>query len=101
MNRYSIRKHIGCGSVKPGNLTYEKDVIENVVVNKRDVRKFGAEAKIKQITKSLFRCDKCNELINIVTCPSWEDFVLRGRIRVTKQEYWRIKTDRKRGAVRL
>ncbi len=95
-NRYEIRKHIGCG----GDLTFEKEVVENKILNKRAVEKFGAKAKIKQVTKNMFRCNKCRELVNVVTCPSWEQFVLWGKIRVSKKQYWEIKENRKNGALR-
>lgn len=101
MSRYDTRPHLGCVCTKPGILTFEKDIVENVTVNKRAVKRFNAKAIIKQITKSMFRCDKCSELINVVICPSWEDFVLSGKIRVTKAEYWKIKNDRGKGAMRL
>ena len=78
MSRYDQRIHIGCG----GNLTFEKEVRENKVLNQRAVDKFGAKAKIRSINKQMHRCDKCRALINVITCPSWEEYVLRGQIRV-------------------
>ncbi len=96
MSRYANLPHIACG----GYLEYEADELVNVVINKRAV-KFGAKAIIKTITKHLFRCDKCDGLVNVVSCPSYEDYVLNGKIRVSKAEYWRIKNDRRRaGAIR-
>lgn len=96
MPNYMNRPHIGCG----GNLEYEKMEIVNVTVNKRDVRVSGAKAIIKQISKNLYRCDKCNDLVNVVSCPSYEDFVMSGKIRVSPQEYWRIKESRRQGVAR-
>lgn len=78
MNRYEKRIHIGCG----GDLHFEKEETKPVVINQRDVDRFGAKAKIIQRTKHLYRCDKCNDLVNIIICPSWEEYVLRGQIRV-------------------
>lgn len=97
MSFYRNIPHIGCGGV----LTFEKEVVENVTVNARAVKKFNARPIIKQLTKSMHRCDKCHDLVNVISCPSWEDFVLRGKIRVSKEVYWKLKNDRKRGAVRL
>lgn len=97
MGLYRNIPHIGCG----GTLTFEKDVVENVTVNARAVKKFGAKAIIKQLTKSMHRCDKCKDLVNVISCPSWEDYVLSGKIRVAKEVYWKLKNDQKRGNVRL
>lgn len=92
---YTTLPHIGCG----GSLTYEKDVIENRTVNSLAVKRFGAKAIIKQLTKRLYRCDKCNDLVNVISCPSWESYVLSGKIRLPKAEWERFKNDRRRGVV--
>lgn len=97
MAKYDTRIHIGCG----GSLTFEKEQRVNFILNKKAVERFGAKAIIKPITKNLYRCDKCNDLVNVITCPSYEEFVLRGKIRVSKEEYWKIKKARKDGALRL
>jgi len=81
------RYHIGCN----GQLTYAKTIIETIVLNKKAVDKFHAKAKIKQIEKEYYICDKCKALVNIISFPSYEQYVLMGKIRVTKQEYLRLK----------
>lgn len=96
-NKYDTRPHIGCG----GELTFETTEVENVIINKKAVKQFGAKAKIKQVTKNLFRCNKCNDLVNVITCPSWEQYVLSGRIRVAPHVYRALKKARKTGGYRL
>lgn len=95
MINYMNRPHIGCG----GNLTYEKMETVDVTVNKRDFRN-GAKAIVKQISKNFYKCDKCEELVNVISCPSYEDFVMSGKIRVSSAEYWRIKESRRMGVVK-
>jgi len=47
--------------------------------------------KRKIITKQMHECQKCGALINVIECPSFEEYVLSGRIRVSKAEYHAIK----------
>ncbi len=96
MSVYASRPHLGCACTITGQLTFEETVVETVVINKRDVKRFNAPKITKQISKDMFKCDKCDELINIVVCPSWEDFVLRGKIRVPTWLYWKIKKAREK-----
>jgi len=97
MTNYEQIPHIGCG----GNLTFEKTQVEEVVLNKREVKRFGMPKKIKTITKQLYRCDKCNSLVTVISCPSWEKLVLMGRIKVTPETYRAIKRNRKDGILRF
>ena len=79
--------HLNCG----GKLDFAETVITTVVVNKRAVDKFNAKAIIKQFNKDYYKCDKCGALINIIVFPSWEEYVLKGDIRVSTWKYWEIK----------
>ena len=45
----------------------------------------------KEIQKSMYICDKCNGMYNCILFPSYEEYVLRGQIRVSPGEYYRIK----------
>jgi len=81
------RYHIGCG----GKLNFAETKIVTVITNKKAVEKYNARAKIKQLNKDFYKCDKCENFVNIVTFPSWEEYVLMGKIRVSTQEYWKIK----------
>jgi len=47
----------------------------------------------KQIprTRRIHKCSKCGQIMNVIICPSFEDYVLNGEIRVTYNEYQRIK----------
>lgn len=81
------RQHIGCG----GELKFVETKLVTIVTNKRAVEKFNAKAKIKQFNKDFYMCNKCKSLINIIIFPSWEQYVLMGKIRISTQEYWRIK----------
>jgi len=97
MTNYEIIPHIGCG----GNLTFEKTQIKEIILNKYEVKKFGAPKKVRKLIKNLYRCNKCNDLVNVISCPSWEKFVLMGKIRVSHQMYKAIKKNRKNGILRL
>lgn len=81
------RYHFNCG----GQLVFDHTEVENRVVNKRAVDRFGAKAIIKRISKTLYKCRKCGDLVNIITFPSWEEYVLMGQIRVDPRVYWAIK----------
>lgn len=94
---YEQIPHVGCGGV----LTFEKTQTVEVILNKKEVRRFGMLKKVKQITKNLYRCDKCNDLVNVISCPSWERFVLMGKIRVEPHIYRAIKRNRKDGILRF
>jgi hypothetical protein len=76
-------EHIGCG----GNLAFEKNTVEHKVIGMdRDHKPI-----IKSIHKTLYRCNKCNQLINCIVFPSYEEYVLRGIIRVSQTELWRVR----------
>jgi len=81
------RYHIGCG----GKLNFAETKIETVIVNKKAVEKFNARAIIKQFNKDFYICSKCKKRTNVIIFPSWEQYVLMGKIRISKQEYWGIK----------
>jgi len=83
------RYHLGCS----GKLTFVETKIVTIVTNKKAVDKYNARAKIKQLNKDFYKCNKCNNLINVIIFPSWEGYVLMGKIRISKQEYWRIKEE--------
>ena len=83
----TLRKHISCG----GKLNFAETKLTTIIVNKKAVEKYGNKAIIKQFNKDYYKCDKCGALINIITLPSWEQYVLMGKIRVSTQEYWGIK----------
>jgi hypothetical protein len=87
------RIHSNCG----GELHYHETVTENRVINKRAVDRYNAKAIIKRITKTLYKCDKCGDLVNIISFPSWKDYVLMGKIRVAPNVYWRLKNEAKGG----
>lgn len=91
---YRNRPHIGCGLQRGGFLEFEKKETVTVVVNKHAVKKYGAKPIEKQLTKNFYRCDKCNNLVNVVVCPSWEDYVMMGKIRVPKWLYFKIRDRR-------
>jgi len=97
MTNYDQISHVGCG----GNLTFERTQTVEIVINKREVKRFGMPKKVKSVTKNLYRCDKCKELVNVITCPSWERFVLMGKIRVAPHVYRAIKKNRKDGILRF
>jgi len=97
MSNYDTIPHVGCD----GNLSFERTQVIEVILNKSDVRRFGMPKKVKTVTKQLYRCDKCNDLVNVISCPSWERFVLMGKIRVEPHIYREIKRNRKNGMVRL
>lgn len=81
------RHHLGCG----GQLNFAETRVETVIVNKKAVEKFNAKAIIKQFNKDFFKCDKCKAFINVIIFPSWEQYVLKGDIRVATWKYWEIK----------
>lgn len=81
------RYHLNCG----GTLNFARTEVVTVVVNKRAVDKYNAKAIIKQFNKDLYKCDKCEEFVSVVIFPSWEEYVLMGKIRVAKWKYWKIK----------
>ena len=81
------RYHIGCG----GELNFAETKIETVIVNKKAVEKYGDKAIIKQFNKDFYKCNKCKSFTNVIILPSWEQYVLKGDIRVTTQLYWKIK----------
>lgn len=116
MNRYDTRPHIGCG----GNLTFDKEQTVWLIMNARQfgvakvyteeselqrvirmLEHYGKKPIVRSVTKNLYKCDKCKDFVNVIGCPSWEDYVLQGKIRVDIKQYLKIKNDRKRGAVRL
>lgn len=86
------RYHLGCG----GKLNFAETKTVTVTVNKKAVEKYHAKAIIKQFNKDFYKCDKCENFINVVILPSWEKYVLMGKIRISKQEYWRIKEEHKK-----
>ena len=87
------RYHIGCG----GELKFIETKLVTVITNKRAVEKYDARAKIKQFNKDFYMCNKCENLVNVIILPSWEQYVLMGKIRISKQEYWEIReADNKR-----
>ncbi len=81
------RYHLHCG----GKLNFAETKVVTVVVNKKAVEKYDAKAIIKQFNKNFYKCDKCEEFVNVIIFPSWEQYVLMGRIRIEKWRYWKIK----------
>lgn len=68
-----IHTHISCG----GNLEY--------------LGKKSFNVRNKVITKDIFHCDKCNQDISCFLNPSYDDYVLAGKIRVSWWELRRVK----------
>lgn len=83
------RYHLGCG----GTLNFAETKLVTIVVNKKAVDKYNAKAIIKQFNKDFYKCDKCENFINIIIFPSWEQYVLMGKIRIAKWEYWKLKKE--------
>lgn len=81
------RHHLGCG----GELNFAETKVVTVVVNKKAVEKYGDKAIIKQFNKDFYKCTKCKVFINVISFPSWEQYVLMGKIRVPTWKYWKIK----------
>lgn len=81
------RYHLNCG----GELIFTETKHTVVVVNKRAVDRYGDKAVIKQFDKDYYKCDKCKEQINVIIFPTWEQYVLMGKIRVPTWKYWKIK----------
>lgn len=86
------RYHLGCG----GKLNFAETKIETIVINKKAVDRYNAKAVIKQFNKDFYKCDKCERLVNVIIFPNWEKYVLMGKIRISKQEYWRIREEYKK-----
>lgn len=68
-----MSEHVNCG----GTLVYS--------------HKKKTKAGNKTITKNMHKCSKCGAMINVILMQSYEEMVLSGQIRVSKQEYYRIK----------
>lgn len=34
-----------------------------------------------------YKCTKCGDIVKVITCPSWEDYVLRKHIMLPKEEF--------------
>ena len=87
---YGDKEHLDCG----GNLTFKASTTEETLY-KRKIRLPTGKVVIKKtkklVPKELYLCDKCGKLVNVITFPSWKDYVLRGQIRVPKWLYWKIK----------
>ena len=83
------RYHLGCG----GALNFAESKLVTVVVNKRAVDKYNAKAIIKQFNKDFYKCNKCEEFVNVIIFPSWEQYVLMGKIRIEKWKYWKLKKE--------
>jgi len=55
--------------------------------------KFSHTKKVKLkhsgqiIRQQMYECQKCGQLVNVIDLPSYEQYVMMGQIRVTKQEY--------------
>jgi hypothetical protein len=81
------RYHLGCG----GTLNFAETKLVTIVTNKRAVDKYDAKAKIKQFNKDFYKCDKCKNFISVIVSPSWEQYVLMGKIRIEKWKYWELK----------
>lgn len=61
--------HVGCG----GNLTYSHTDRKTVTKHFRSQKTGKMVTKEKTIAKDMFRCDKCNELVNCILYPSYEE----------------------------
>jgi hypothetical protein len=46
----------------------------------------------KEDRKTFYLCNKCEQSVNCALCPSYNQYVLSGRVRVTREEYHRIKS---------
>lgn len=68
-----MKKHVRCGGDLVFSHTEKKKIKKNI------------------ITKQMYECQKCGAFINVIECPSFEEYVLSGRIRVSKPEYYNIK----------
>lgn len=51
----------------------------------------------KKLSKDYYYCDACKDLIACTLCPSYDDYVLRGQIRV---KWWVLKEIRERYGVK-
>jgi len=83
------RYHLGCG----GKLNFAETKVVTLVVNKKAVEKYNAKSVIKQLNKDFYKCDKCENFVNVIIFPSWEQYVLMGKIRISKQAYWKLKDE--------
>ena len=83
------REHLHCG----GTLNFARSEVVTVTVNKKAMEKYGAKAIIKQHNKDLYKCDKCDMLVNVIDMPSWEEYVLMGRIRIEKWKYLKLRKE--------
>ena len=50
----------------------------------------------KVIEKSFFRCSKCGDIVSVIIMPSYEQYILMRRIKVSDKEFERVR-DRYRG----
>ena len=71
------RKHLACGGI----LNFAETKIVTIIMNKKAVDKYNARAKIKQLNKDFYKCNKCGQFISVISFPSWKDYVLKGKIR--------------------
>lgn len=75
LNSYP-RYHVNCG----GELDFTETKHVVVVINKRDVDRNNAKAKIKQFDKDFYKCEKCKREVNIVVLPSLKDYEDNGEL---------------------
>jgi hypothetical protein len=75
----NLSEHIHCG----GQLHYDHLALI-IVTDKHD-------NYIKEFYKEFWLCDKCEEYIHIIRWASYDELVLNGALRVSKEKYWRIK----------
>lgn len=92
-NPYDTRPHLGCVGKEKGRLAFDHTATKKILTNARAVKKFHAKPIYKEITQDWYVCDKCGEQANVIVCPSWTDYVLRGRIRVAKWLYRQIRDE--------
>lgn len=87
----SVDAHIGCG----GLLTFDRK--ETKVLQRQDGSVIkGKDGNPIVREKNLYLCNKCYELVNRIICPSYDEFVIQGRIRVP---WWELKKIRKKYGV--
>lgn len=43
------------------------------------------------MTKDYYQCEKCKQIMQVITMPSYEEYVLRGQIWVEYEELTRIR----------
>ena len=54
------------------------------------IKDYLTKKTIKVLRKSVFRCSKCGDLVSVVLMPSYEQYVLMRKIKVSDEEFERL-----------